>query len=701
MSLPIGVAAPRARRAVRHLRTCAASGRSRSPCAPATVWRAGRGPSAWHVAHAGGFGIPPGPCARWHVVQPFFSASCGPPVLSAWHDAQVAFGMWLPLCGSWQPRQAWCPFGALACSLVWQDRARRARLRLHGPRRRGTIAQSACPAFDDARVLSCAWQLAQRASLFVAGWKSCGLWQLVHGVLPACAPVSVGAIAAWQVVHGLTLSVHVSGVRRVARDARRLVAVSDLDLSVASRAGERRVRWDRGACGSSCRPRGPGRSSATSVSFAPWQPTQTLAVATKACGLWQPMQESWPAGVGPAGSLWHVLHSASATFAGAWGLWQSPHPADPAWAACSGARSVWQPSHAFGDDRRITVGAVALDAVGRRVRGRDRREAPRGLRMAADARGDLLLRREGVARQAVGHLRDAARVELGPFLGVASHAGGGTGVLEAVALVVVAALARHVRLCPRAACARGSSGTRPKTPAPSRPAPPRARACGARRIGTRRSRPRTPPRARGRRAPTASTSWRCPCRVAEPARHVVRLVLVAREARPVRASARDRRRCGSRRRAAPPHRHGIRRTTRDRSAPESRAHPPREPVLTHPTACGLRVVPCGETCDAVWHSMHELSLWHVAHSPGSARASSACRDRKPARCSPASGTSSNAIFAGRVGTVADAVALRARAFAMAARAEIALAAGPHAVLADPVAVVDEVARRGSVLGGEV
>src|SRR5580658_4731640 len=59
------------------------------------------------------------------------------------------------------------------------------------------------------------------------------------------------------------------------------------------------------------------------------------------------MHESWPAGLGPAGSLWHVLHAASATFAGAWGLWQSPHPADPAWVACSGARSVWQPSQAL------------------------------------------------------------------------------------------------------------------------------------------------------------------------------------------------------------------------------------------------------------------------------------------------------------------------------------------------------------------
>src|SRR5271156_6428659 len=59
------------------------------------------------------------------------------------------------------------------------------------------------------------------------------------------------------------------------------------------------------------------------------------------------MHASWPAGLGPAGSLWHVLHSSRATVAATWGLWQSPQPADPACAACSGARSVWQLSQAF------------------------------------------------------------------------------------------------------------------------------------------------------------------------------------------------------------------------------------------------------------------------------------------------------------------------------------------------------------------
>ena len=55
-------------------------------------------------------------------------------------------------------------------------------------------------------------------------------------------------------------------------------------------------------------------------------------------------------------------------------------------------------------------------------------------------------------------------------------------------------------------------------------------------------------------------------------------------------------------------------------------------------------------------------------------------------------TSSNASFQGSAGTVAVAVARRARPLGVAARAEIALARGAHAVLADPVAVVHEVAR---------
>jgi hypothetical protein len=77
-----------------------------------TVWSAGSDPLAWQVAHAGGFGMPPGPCGRWHVSQPFFNApavdapafdapafdaSWGPPVLSAWQVAQVVLGRRSPL----------------------------------------------------------------------------------------------------------------------------------------------------------------------------------------------------------------------------------------------------------------------------------------------------------------------------------------------------------------------------------------------------------------------------------------------------------------------------------------------------------------------------------------------------------------------------------------------------------------------------
>jgi hypothetical protein len=56
---------------------------------------------------------------------------------------------------------------------------------------------------------------------------------------------------------------------------------------------------------------------------------------------------------------------------------------------------------------------------------------------------------------------------------------------------------------------------------------------------------------------------------------------------------------------------------------------------------------------------------------------------------------------GERGDRADAVALRARGLAVAAGAKIALASRSHSVLADPVAIVDEMARGCGVLRGEV
>ena len=54
-------------------------------------------------------------------------------------------------------------------------------------------------------------------------------------------------------------------------------------------------------------------------------------------------------------------------------------------------------------------------------------------------------------------------------------------------------------------------------------------------------------------------------------------------------------------------------------------------VVSQPGGCGLTVVVPGATPWRTWQSMHELSVWHVVHMPGSARASSEWRAAKPAR----------------------------------------------------------------------
>jgi hypothetical protein len=85
---------------------------------------------------------------------------------------------------AWQVPHVSAVFGVCA-EAPWQD------------------AQSACPLFVEARLLSCAWQLVQSTSLFWGASKSCGLWQLVHGMPPACPLVSVWATFSWQLVHWL------------------------------------------------------------------------------------------------------------------------------------------------------------------------------------------------------------------------------------------------------------------------------------------------------------------------------------------------------------------------------------------------------------------------------------------------------------------------------------------------------------------
>ena len=53
---------------------------------------------------------------------------------------------------------------------------------------------------------------------------------------------------------------------------------------------------------------------------------------------------------------------------------------------------------------------------------------------------------------------------------------------------------------------------------------------------------------------------------------------------------------------------------------------------THPAGCGLRPPEATSTFRRAWQlSQNSLVVWHVEHSPGCVRASSECRETKPAR----------------------------------------------------------------------
>ena len=135
----------------------------------------------------------------------------------------------------------------------------------------------------------------------------------------------------------------VGPVGQVARDAGFVAVVIDLHFRVAgsARGGRRGGRVGRVAAGAP----GVGRGSdvtreARSVGLVPWQPTQTReACATNSCGLWQLRQESWPAGLGPAGLAWQVEQVWVAALAGVCGLWQSTQPWLPLCWACERAFS--------------------------------------------------------------------------------------------------------------------------------------------------------------------------------------------------------------------------------------------------------------------------------------------------------------------------------------------------------------------------
>lgn len=71
---------------------------------------------------------------------------------------------------------------------------------------------------------------------------------------------------------------------------------------------------------------------------------------------------------------------------------------------------------------------------------------------------------------------------------------------------------------------------------------------------------------------------------------------------------------------------------------------------TQPGGCGLRRELPAISRDA-WQLAQRSVEWHFAHAPGSARASSACRDAKPARWSAGANGSANRAVAGRIATV--------------------------------------------------
>lgn len=76
-------------------------------------------------------------------------------------------------------------------------------------------------------------------------------------------------------------------------------------------------------------------------------------------------------------------------------------------------------------------------------------------------------------------------------------------------------------------------------------------------------------------------------------------------------------------------------------------------LATSPTqfaGCGLRRASPAMPRDW-WHARQRSGVWHVAHAPGSARASSAWRAVKPARCTLAANGSAKCAVAGSAGTV--------------------------------------------------
>ena len=70
--------------------------------------------------------------------------------------------------------------------------------------------QLPCPRLVATSEVSRAWHFTQSPTLS-GGSKSCGAWQLAHGVPPPCAAVSEAAMLLWQLVQASTFVAGLAG----------------------------------------------------------------------------------------------------------------------------------------------------------------------------------------------------------------------------------------------------------------------------------------------------------------------------------------------------------------------------------------------------------------------------------------------------------------------------------------------------------
>jgi hypothetical protein len=239
--------------------------------------------------------------------------------------------------------------------------------------------------------------------------------------------------------------VHVPGVRFMARDARGLVRVSDFDRRVAT--GARRGGPAGVVVLVAARTDGVGRDARSQERLFRSMATDTHVRRRDEGVRFVAFDARIVArGLGPCGLL--VAGAALLQREGGRRVWfvAVGAPRRARVRRVLGGELGVASRASLAEDGRIAVRAMALNAIGRRVGLRNRREASFGRRMTPEARRNALLRGEGMARQAIGHLGDAAGDEPSPLFGVAFRARERSGILESIALVVVAILAGHAVL---------------------------------------------------------------------------------------------------------------------------------------------------------------------------------------------------------------------------------------------------------------